>query len=139
MVEGESYNRASLQGDRLRRGEGTCWGEEPLYKGQVGEWSLSTRDRLGSGASLQGTGWEWSLSTRDRLGSGASLQGTGWGVEPLYKGQVGEYEWNLSTRDRLGRRASLQGTSWGVEPLYKGQVIHTLSRLLKTDTNFSEF
>ena len=51
---------------------------EPLYKGQVVEWSLSTRDKLYSGASLQGT------SCR---------------VEPLYKGQV--VEWSLSTRDKL--------------------------------------
>ena len=28
---------------------------EPLYKGQVVQWSLSTRDKLYSGASLQGT------------------------------------------------------------------------------------
>ena len=46
---------------------------EPLYKGQ------------------------WSISIRDRLDSGASLQGTVWTVEPLYKGQVGQ--WSLSTRD----------------------------------------
>ena len=80
LYKGQVESGASLQG--------TGWGVEPLYKGQVGEWSLSTRDRLGSEASLQGTGW---------------------GVEPLYK----------------GRGASLQGTGWGVEPLYKGQVIHT--------------
>ena len=76
-----------------------------------------------NGASLQGTGW-----------SRVSLQGTGWGVEPLYKGQVGEvirdrlgsgaslqgtgWEWSLSTRDRLGSGASLQGTGYGVIATY---------------------
>ena len=47
---------------------------------------------------------------KGQVGSGASLQGTGWGVEALYKGQV--REWSLSTRDRLGSEASLQGTGW---------------------------
>ena len=40
---------------------------EPLYKGQVVQWNLSTRDKLYSGTSLQGTSCT---------------------VEPLYKGQV---------------------------------------------------
>ena len=48
----------------------TCM--EPLYKGQVVQWNLSTRDKL--------------------LYSGTSLQGTSCIVEPLYKGQVEGYQ-----------------------------------------------
>ena len=72
------------------------------------QWSLFTRDKLGtgpfplySGASLQGTSWvslvQWSLFTRDKLGFPCTM-------EPLYKGQVGF---------PLYSGASLQGTSWG--------------------------
>ena len=58
------YSGASLQG--------TSWGTGPL---SLIQWSLSTRDKLGTGLI------QWSLSTRGRvlcpLYSGASLQGTG--------------------------------------------------------------
>ena len=115
---------------------------EPLYKGHVGgQWPLYKGHIGDSGASLQGTQLgQWSLSTRDTMGtverdtlgtveplykghigdSGASLQGTRWGtveplyvgrVEPLYKGHIGG-QWSLSTRDMLDNGASLQGTGW---------------------------
>ena len=102
------------------------------------QWSLSTRDKLYNGASLQGTSCtaslqgtncKWSLSTRDKLHSGASLQGTSCSgaslqgtssiVEPLYKGQV--VQWCLSTRDKLYSSASLQGTN--CLSTCKGQVV----------------
>ena len=69
---------------------------------------LLLRQRRNEGAVSQGNvayGYsQWSLSTRDKLGtspcllySGSSLQGTSWGrvlvsytVEPFYKGQVGD-------------------------------------------------
>ena len=57
----------------------------PLYKGQVGISSLSTRDKLETGPlSLI----QWSLFTRDKLGTG-----------PLI---VPYTQWSLSTRDKLG-------------------------------------
>ena len=88
-----------------------CTAESKVSKSQVWQWSLSTRDKLGTGpydgASLQGTSWGWVLCP---LYSGASLQGTSWEqvhtVEPLYKGQVGTgplslIQWSLSTRDKI--------------------------------------
>ena len=81
---------------------------EPLYKGQVGD----------SGAFLQGTSWgQWSLSTRDKLGtvepfykgqvgdSGAFLQGTSWGLPwrevVLFSEVLGSGDSNLSFVQRL--------------------------------------
>ena len=123
---------------------------EPLYKGQALQWSLSTRDKLFSGASLQGTSssvepfykgqaLQWSLSTRDRLFSGASLQGTSslslsliqWSLSPqgtrwewaLYSGASLQGTSSLSLSLIQWSGASLQGTSSSVEPLYKGQAL----------------
>ena len=66
---------------RQRRNEGAVSQGNVAYG--YSQWSLSTRDKLGTGPCL--------------LYSGASLQGTSWGqvlvsytVEPLYKGQVGD-------------------------------------------------
>ena len=110
-------------------------GTEPLYKGQVGDWSfvliqlsLSTRDKFGvvslSTRDKFGVGLYRSLSTRDKFVVGLHT------VEPLYKGQV----WGLVLYHAV--EPLYKGQVVGlhtVEPLYKGQVVglHTVEPLYK--------
>ena len=83
------------------------------------QWSLSTRDKLGTGPlSLI----QWSIFTRDKLGMGGSF--VPYTVEPLYKGQVGDGSFVPYTVEHLYKGQVGDGSfvPYTVEPLYKGQV-----------------
>ena len=122
------YSGASLQGTSWffvaytvePRQVGDGWRACGWGRGAGTQWSLSTRDKLGTGPlSLI----QWSLALyKGQVGDGSfvplscgtSLQGTSWGrvLCPLI-------QWNLSTRDKLGTGPL---SPYPVEPLYKGQV-----------------
>ena len=79
--------------------QGTCWGQLGLLS--LMQWSLSTRDKLGTGLlSLM----QWSLSTRDKLGTGL-LSLMQWSLstrDKLGTDLLSLMQWSLSTRDKLG-------------------------------------
>ena len=94
---------------------------EPLYKGQVGlsliQWSLSTRDKLGTGP----VPYTVEPLYKGQVGDGSFVTYT---VEPLYKGHVGDGSLVPYTVEPLYKRQVGDGSfvTYTVEPLYKGQV-----------------